>query len=195
MPWLEATITELNRYLGLPAATNPEQRASALVYISECQLALERPNEARATALHALSEHSLAQSGKEPGGSGSEAAAGAGEYLQPWEPWLALARASHWLEDWPAAYWGATRAMAAANQSAPQLGGRGSLGAEPHDVAALSAFYMGLHQVAVAHGEAALALSPHDERLQSNLLFYRQAATGAGDVGSAQPDEASLLRS
>lgn len=194
MRWMEAAITELRRYLGLTASTDHEQRASALQYISKCELALERPHEARAAALQALAEYSLPRDGSQAASGDSEAAAGTGEYLQPWEPWLALARASRRVEDWPAVYWAATRVLAAASHPAALQAGAAGLGAEPHDLAALAAFYMGLHREAVERGEAALALSPHDERLQSNLRFYRQAAPGIVTGSTTPPGTAPSPR-
>ncbi|KAL4458191.1 hypothetical protein ABPG75_013056 [Micractinium tetrahymenae] len=201
--WLDDAIAELKRYLRLPSATNQGQRASALRYISRCQLELGQPQEAQAAALQALAEYTLAGSSggtadntRAAADNGGEAAAEEGGHMQPWEPWMALAQASHRLEDWPVLYWAATRALAAANRSAPPLGGAGALGVEPHDLAALSAHYMGLHQVAVVQGEAALALKPHDERLQSNMRFYREAVAGPGRAsGNAPPHEASLPHS
>ena len=42
------------------------------------------------------------------------------------------------------------------------------------DLVAVSAWQLGDFKTALKHGERALAISPNDERLQSNVQFYRR---------------------
>jgi hypothetical protein len=45
-------------------------------------------------------------------------------------------------------------------------------GSKPHDLAAISAYNLGLREEAIRHGQAAADLSPDDERLARNLEYY-----------------------
>jgi len=45
-------------------------------------------------------------------------------------------------------------------------------GAVPHDLMALSAYNLGMKDVALAHGTKAVELDPDNERLKNNLTFY-----------------------
>jgi Flp pilus assembly protein TadD len=47
-------------------------------------------------------------------------------------------------------------------------------GSRPHDLAAGAAHNLGLKEEAIQHGEKAVELSPNDERLINNLIFYKK---------------------
>jgi hypothetical protein len=47
-------------------------------------------------------------------------------------------------------------------------------GSKPHDLAAISAYNLGLREEAIRHGAEAVRLSPDDERLIRNLEYYGQ---------------------
>jgi hypothetical protein len=53
------------------------------------------------------------------------------------------------------------------------------VGAQIHDYAAISAYYLGMNKKAIEHAKNALELAPDDLRLQNNLLLCQ-----AGDVSS-----------
>jgi hypothetical protein len=45
-------------------------------------------------------------------------------------------------------------------------------GYQPHDLAAISAWNLGLKDMAVQHGQTAVDLEPGDNRLRANLDWY-----------------------
>ena len=45
-------------------------------------------------------------------------------------------------------------------------------GSLPHDLAAISAYYLGLKDEAIRHGKDAIELEPDNIRLVNNLEFY-----------------------
>lgn len=47
-------------------------------------------------------------------------------------------------------------------------------GAKPYDLAALACFYLGHKGRAISYGEEAVRLEPDDERLRTNLAWYRE---------------------
>ena len=46
----------------------------------------------------------------------------------------------------------------------------------PYDLAAIAAHNLGIKDKAVLYGEEAVKLSPDDDRLVDNLMFYLEAA-------------------
>ena len=46
-------------------------------------------------------------------------------------------------------------------------------GAQPHDLAALAAWNLGMKEVAAEQGALAVELDPNNERLKENLLWFR----------------------
>lgn len=145
----EEAIVELERYLALPKATWREERAAALRHIAECHQALGRLAEAQRAALRGVVEWTTTR-----------------------EPWMVVARVSHLLQDWPTCHWAATKTLAITQPSLSFGTDAASWGAEPHDLAALSSYYLGYYEAAYKQGEEALKLSPADARLQKNMEYY-----------------------
>ena len=148
----EAAVAELERYLALPEARWAAERASALRFIAQCQLALGRPAEAQQAAHRAVLEEGDQREG-----------------------WLQLAKASGECGDWSTASWAATKALAITERRPSSFADDAAWGWGAYDVAALAAHYAGIQHAAVRYGEAALALNPGDARLRTNLRFYREA--------------------
>jgi glycosyltransferase involved in cell wall biosynthesis len=48
----------------------------------------------------------------------------------------------------------------------------------PHDLIAVSAWNLGMAELAYEHGKKAVEISPNDERLQNNLKFYQEKING-----------------
>jgi len=94
------------------------------------------------------------------------------------EPLVALARHFHDRADWPSCYAAATRALAITERPIDYLAEVSAWGALPHDLAAVSAHWMGLRESAINYGKAALELAPDDTRLVCNLRNYVDAARG-----------------
>ena len=91
------------------------------------------------------------------------------------EALVELAQHHHNTGNWRVCYEAATAALAITDRPLEYLCEAFAWDATPHDLAALAAYHLGLHQQAREHGRAALALRPDDERLRSNLTFYDAA--------------------
>ncbi len=106
------------------------------------------------------------------------------EYDLTREPWMALARVSHAMEDWPTLAWAVARALAitSVHPATRFITDAKSWGSEPHDLAALAAYYTGDYQRAWQQGLAAAQIEPDNERLRTNLEFYKKAVPGVASA-------------
>lgn len=93
------------------------------------------------------------------------------------ESWFYWARHCHARQDWQQAYLYATRAMAVTQPRDGFTYDPAAWGSECYDIAALSAYYLKLYDLAVEYGRQALDLSPDDQRLIKNLQFYEESVT------------------
>ena len=147
--WSES-IRTLQRHLELPRATWRDERCASMRFIARCWLHLQRRDEAEQWLLRACAE-------------------------APWlrEPWVELAGFCTESGDAAGALFAALRALEISERPCSYITEGVCWGALPHDLAALAAWKLGLYDLAVREGEAALALSPEDGRLAENLRFYR----------------------
>ena len=90
------------------------------------------------------------------------------------ETWLALAHAASRRKLWAEAYSAAKSALAIENQQFVYTMDPSSFTAKPYDLAALAAHYLGLKEEAIKYGEKAVELEPTNERLITNLKFYKE---------------------
>ena len=90
------------------------------------------------------------------------------------ETWLALAHAASRRKLWAEAYSAAKSALAIENQQYVYTMDPSSFTAKPYDLAALAAHYLGLKEEAIKYGEKAVELEPTNERLITNLKFYKE---------------------
>jgi tetratricopeptide (TPR) repeat protein len=90
------------------------------------------------------------------------------------EPIVALAM--HYYENgrWQECYDAAIKSLGLTLRPNSYICRSETWGALPHDLAAISAYNLGLYQIAENHGKIALDLAPDDERLKSNVVFYTQ---------------------
>ena len=144
----QAAAAELERYLTLPGAHCKEERAAALRYIAQSELALGRATEAQRAAHRGVLEDGRHR-----------------------ESWLELARMSNAVEDWHTTRWAVTKALAITEQQPSSFGNSKSWGWWPHDLAAIAAYYVGYKEEALRHGEQAAALNPGDPRLRRTCSF------------------------
>lgn len=105
------------------------------------------------------------------------------------EPWVDLAHHYHAAENWPQCFAAAVRALGITERPLEYLNEAEAWGHAPHDLAAVSAWHLGLWEAAQAHGAAAVAVDPADERLRANLELYE--ASGRPSA-SSQPLAGSL---
>lgn len=134
---------EFLRHLSLPRAVWKPERAQSMRYLAKCD-----PDNAESWLLRAAAETPDRR-----------------------EPWVDLAMLYYQRRDWSSCYASSLRALRVTERPLEYLCDEHAWGAAPHDLAAISAWNLGLD--AVAHGESALEHSPDDHRLRSNLTFYR----------------------
>ena len=147
--WDEA-IDALKKYLEMPEATWVNDRCYAMRVLGQAYLAKEDPQTAENWYHRA-----------------------AGEAPNTREPWVALARLYHSQHRWAECYGAINRALSLTVRDWVYTSEPASWGCEPHDIAALAAWNLGLKDVAVAQGQLACDLAPEDTRLATNLLWYK----------------------
>ena len=145
----EATIL-FKRHLTMPESVWPPERAWSMRY-----LARMHPDQAEHWHLRACAEY--------PTGA---------------EVWTDLAKFYHEKLDWKGMYFAAKRALECQLYKGLYLTEPDAYGWWPHDLAALSAYRLGMFKEALHHGQVACDLNPEDERLKANLIWYKKALTG-----------------
>ena len=143
--WADA-IAECKRYLALPGATWANERCYAMRVMSRCYAELSDFEQALNWARRAVAEA--------PGTR---------------EPWCEVAMLAYRYGRWTECYGAATSALAITDRELVYTCDPEVWGPQPHDLAAIAAWHLGMHEKAVEHARAALALAPDDARLQANL--------------------------
>lgn len=90
------------------------------------------------------------------------------------ETWLALSVACSERGLWDECLAAAKNALAIKERQYFYTEEAISWGSRPHDLVALAAYNLGLKDLAIQHGEVAANMDPSDERLISNLAFYKE---------------------
>lgn len=142
-------IATLKRHLGLKGAVWCPERAASMRYIALSYEALDMAHQAERWLMFAC--------GEEPRGR---------------EGWVELARFHLGRQNYAAAYAAALRALEIVHREKSYITSGQCWGALPHDIAAVSAWHMGLGEAALAHGRSALDFEPEDHRLRQNLRIY-----------------------
>ena len=150
--WEEA-ITQLSRYLELPAATWFAERAYAMRLLGDAHKALGHVEDAISWYKRSCEQDPTAR-----------------------EPWVCLAQLYYEVLDWENCYQGSKKALDITHKVETYMLDPEVWGYRPHDLLALSAFYTGRHEEAVVHGQVACDLRPSDSRLRANMEFYWQKA-------------------
>lgn len=149
--WDEA-IAEGNRYLALPAATWPHERCYGMRVIGRCYEELGQPDVG-------LSWHRRA----------------CAEAPETREPFVDLAMLCYRTSRWGECYGAAITALGITFRAKLYTVDPEVWGAKPHDLAALGAWNLGLHDAALRHAKDAVALSPDDLRLRQNVVEIEKA--------------------
>ncbi|MGE0609498.1 MAG: hypothetical protein AB7O62_20575 [Pirellulales bacterium] len=144
------SIRELQRSLDLPRAKWTAQRGEACRLIARCHASLGLEAERVAWLWKAVGEISTQR-----------------------ETWVDLAEALYQNGDFSGAYFASLRSLAI-NEPSPDYFNEGrAWGALPHDLLSISAWKLGLPDLAAEQAEIAANLAPHDERIQNNARFFR----------------------
>lgn len=94
------------------------------------------------------------------------------------ESYLALANYYYTEKDWEPCQLVAKKALAFDTKPMEFLSEAWAWGHMADDLVAVSAWQLGDYKTAIAHGLKALEVSPDDERLQTNVKFYRSKIDG-----------------
>ena len=143
---LNEAAKEFKRYLDLPTAKWGAERARAYRYLAQCE-----PEKAHMHLLMALMEDSSRR-----------------------EPLVDMAMLHYKDKNWTECYSYAIESLAITEKPLDYLCEEFAWGALPHDLAAISAYYLGNIKDAIDHGKKAIDLDPLDERLIGNLKFYNE---------------------
>lgn len=95
------------------------------------------------------------------------------EYPSGREPWVDLAQHYYNVANWPGCFFAATQALNIKTKPLLYLNEEVSWGWFPHDLLALAAHKLGKNDIALIQGQLALDLNPTEERLKTNMFFYR----------------------
>ena len=147
--WTDA-VHALNKYLAMPEATWKNERAYAMRLLSQAFAELGDKELAYHWARRACAEAPNTR-----------------------EVWCELAMLYYRDSEWVGCYRAADAALTIANKEAVYTMDPSVWGAKPHDLLAIAAHYLGRKDEAKRHGQIAVDLSPNDERLKANLIFYK----------------------
>ena len=149
--WRKA-IDTLKRHLALPRAVWADERCASMRYIARCYTALHQPDQAERWLLRAAAE---------------------APHLR--EPWVELASLCYQHKDWEGVCFAAGRALAITARPQTYISDGACWGSLPADLRSLGLYYTGRREEALEQARQALALSPGDARLQSNVQLMEQA--------------------
>lgn len=147
--WQEA-IVACNRYLLLPRATWANERCYAYRVMSKCYGELGDFASALKYARLACAEA--------PGTR---------------EPWMCLATLCYRIHAWAECYSACLNALAITDKALVYTMDPQVWTEQPHDLCAISAWNLGLRDVALAQGLLALDYAPDNQRLIKNVEYYR----------------------
>jgi tetratricopeptide (TPR) repeat protein len=88
------------------------------------------------------------------------------------EPWCELAMLMYRSQRWEEAFAYAMRALRITDRQMVYTCDPEVWGAQPHDLASIAAWHLGLTDVAIEQGQKAVELSPDDARLRANLEWF-----------------------
>mgnify|MGYP003813950643 FL=1 len=93
------------------------------------------------------------------------------------EPWVDLAMFCYQKQMWAECYAAATNALRITKREFVYTCDPTVWGAKPYDLAAISAYHLGLYEAALSYGTEAAQLDPTDQRLANNVKFYSEKVT------------------
>lgn len=154
---LNEAATEFRRHLSLARSQWLPERSASMRYLAKCEPAMR--------------EHWLLRA--------------AAECPDRREAWVDLAQLYYEHSSWAACLSVAERAVGIRDKPLEYLCDPVAWGATPYDLAAVSAYHLGLFDLSLYYGSEAAQMSPHDQRLLTNLSFYRSKASQANSPAYA----------
>ncbi len=148
-------IRTLEGHLALPTARWADERAASMRYIAKTYLQKGEPGRARDWYLRSAAE---------------------APHLR--EPWVDLARLLYDQREWDGVVYATGQALAITQRPRSYITEPEAWGSLPHDLRAIALYETGRVEAALAEAREALALSPEDGRLQSNVALLEKLAEG-----------------
>lgn len=152
--WRES-IEACERYLKLPRATWMNERCYAYRVIGRCYNELGEPWNAEKAFQMAASEAPNTR-----------------------EPWCELAMLTYRQHRWEESFAYAMRALRITDRAKVYTCDPVVWGSQPHDLASIAAWHLGLRQKALEQAKLAAELEPDDLRLKQNLEYIQAAIEG-----------------
>lgn len=146
-------IRMLKRHLAMPSATWADERAASMRFIARCYQQKGMPALARDWYLQAIVQ---------------------APHLR--EPYTELAFLLYEQQNWEGVLYFTGCALAITQRPRSYICEAAAWGSLPHDLRAMAYYHTQRPKLALEEGEKALALSPSDARLQSNVEFLRSVA-------------------
>jgi tetratricopeptide (TPR) repeat protein len=146
--WLDAVVA-LNKYLEMPEAKWPNERCYAMRLLGQCY-------------------DKLGQDGTEWLKKACQ------EAPNTREPWAELSLSYHAKEMWQESLDAGLRALEVTQKEEVYTMDPTVWGFKVHDLVAVAAYHLGNKELAVKHGQSAVDLDPTNERLITNLKFYKE---------------------
>lgn len=90
------------------------------------------------------------------------------------DPYVECAKTAYLKTDWPMAFFMSEEALKIKEKSKSFVNMGYCWDYTPHDLAAISCYRLGMYERAKQHAEAAIEISPFDERLKKNLQLIER---------------------
>ena len=155
----EDSIRECNRYLALPGATWENERCYAYRVIGICQEELGNGIAAEAAYQRAAAEAPNTR-----------------------EPWCQMAMLYYRQGRWVECFGASMRALSIKDKALVYTADPSVWGHWAHDLASISAWHMGLKDIALEQAKIAVEKSPHDPRLRDNLKFIEDSIESTKNI-------------
>jgi len=146
----DESIAACKKYLSMPEATWQNERCYAMRVLGKCY-------EMKGDKLEAETWYQRA----------------AAEAPNTREPWCALSMLYYSQAKWLDCYTAAMRALSIKNRELVYTCDPAVWGSQPHDLAAIAAWNLGMKETAAEQGALAVDLEPTNSRLKENLLWFR----------------------
>lgn len=144
----QQSIDECNRYLNLPGATWMNERCYAYRVMGRCYNELNNQYEAERAFQKAAFEAPNTR-----------------------EPWCELAMLYYRQQRWEECFAMAMRTLQIKNRELVYTVDPDVWGSQPHDLASVSAWHLGLKEISIEQAKLAIEKEPDNERLKTNLRF------------------------
>jgi len=151
----ESCIKELQRYLRLPDASWTQERCAAMRWIAKAYAGLKKYPEAYQWYHRAVAEEPKMR-----------------------DAYVECAKLAYLLSDWEICFYMSDQALKIKEKSRSFVNAGHAWDHTPHDLAAISSYWLGMYDRAEKHAKDAVDLEPENNRLQNNLVKIKEKKVG-----------------